>query len=207
MGGLVLRCTDEAIREAARLIGEGKLVVYPTDTLYGVGCSALDEGAIRRVFAVKKRDPSKPLSVAVCDLRMLRKYTAFDTRAMRVMERFFPGPVTFILRKRNLPEVLTGGAEKAGMRIPESREALKLIMLARVPIVSTSANVSGREPPETAEEALSQLPEVDLALDAGRLAGPPSTIIDLTEEPPRIVREGKKPTEEVEAVLEEVYGF
>ncbi|MFQ5887332.1 MAG: L-threonylcarbamoyladenylate synthase [Candidatus Hydrothermarchaeales archaeon] len=207
MGGLVLRCTEEAIREAARLIGEGKLVVYPTDTLYGVGCSALDEGAIRTVFAVKKRDASKPLSIAVCDLRMLRRYTAFESRAMQVMERFFPGPLTFILRKRNLPDVLTGGAETVGVRIPESRVALKLIMLAGVPIVSTSANVSGREPPETAEEALEHLPEVDLALDAGRLAGLPSTIIDLTEEPPRIVREGKKPTEDVEAVLEGVYGL
>jgi L-threonylcarbamoyladenylate synthase len=206
MGGLVLRCTEEAISEAARLIGESKLVVYPTDTLYGVGCNAIDEEAIKKVFMLKGRDPSKPLSIAVCDLKMLRKYTSFDSKAMRVMERFLPGPVTIILKKKNLPEVLTGGSEKIGIRIPENRTALLLIMNAHVPIVSTSANISGREPPETAEDVLRQLPDVDLVLDAGRLAGLPSTIIDLSGDSPRILREGKKPKGEVEAVLNEVYG-
>ena len=203
----MLACTDQAIREAARLIREGRLVIYPTDTLYGLGCNALDPEAVKDVFRVKKRDSSKPLSIAVCDLNMLRRYTSFDERAMRVMECFLPGPVTFVLRKRGLPDILTGGSEKVGVRVPESKAALRLVMEARVPIASTSANVSGREPPETAQEALLQLPDIDLVLDAGRLSGLPSSVIDLTTDPPMILREGKKPAWEIIPVIQEVYGL
>jgi L-threonylcarbamoyladenylate synthase len=206
MGALVLGCSDGDIKKAAVVIQRGGLVIYPTDTLYGLGCNALDEKAVGRLFAVKKRAPTNPLSIAVCDLNMLRRYAAFDERAMRVMECFLPGPVTFVLRKKNLPDALTGGRENVGVRIPESRVSLKLVMEACVPIVSTSANLSGRKPPETAEEALAQLPGVDLVLDGGRIAGPPSTIVDLTTDPPRILREGAKPTWEIATVIEGVYG-
>jgi L-threonylcarbamoyladenylate synthase len=205
MGALVLGCSDEDIKKAADVIKSGGFVIYPTDTLYGLGCNSLNEKAVGRVFEVKKRDPTNPLSVAVCDLKMLRRYATFDDKAMRVMECFFPGPVTFVLRKKNLPDALTGGLENVGVRIPESRVALKLIMEAGVPIVSTSANLSGKETPQTAEEALAQLPSVDLILDAGRIAGPPSTIIDLTSDPPRILREGAKPAWEIAGVIGDVY--
>ncbi|GBE18947.1 threonylcarbamoyl-AMP synthase [archaeon BMS3Abin16] len=205
MGALIQCCSDEAIKAAGQIIRDGGLVVYPTDTLYGLGCSALDEEAVQRVFEVKKRDPTNPLSIAVCNLRMLRRYTSFDSQAMRVMECFLPGPVTFVLRKKALPDVLTGGGGSVGVRIPESRVALKLIMEVGVPIVSTSANISGQAPPETADEVMAQLPEVDLILDGGKIAGRGSTIIDLTTCPPRILREGAKPAWEVAAVIEEVY--
>jgi L-threonylcarbamoyladenylate synthase len=198
--------SDQEIKYAALRVREGELVIYPTDTLYGIGCNALDEEAVRRVFAAKKRDTSKPLSIAVSDLKMLRKYTRFDKKGMRVMERFLPGPVTFILRKKNLPEILTGGSDTVGVRIPEERTALRLIMEAGVPIVSTSANISGGETPLTAEEARKLFPDVSLSLEKGRLTGPPSTIIDMTVVPPRILREGKKPALEVTKVIEEVYG-
>ncbi|MFV2041221.1 MAG: L-threonylcarbamoyladenylate synthase [Candidatus Hydrothermarchaeales archaeon] len=205
MGDLIQNCSDDAIRKAGQIIREGGLVVYPTDTLYGLGCSALDETAVQRVFEVKKRDFTSPLSIAVCDLKMLRRHASFDNQAMRVMGCFLPGPVTFVLRKKNLPDVLTGGRENVGVRIPENRAALKLVMEACVPIVSTSANISGRSPPQTAKEALEQLPGVDLILDAGRITGLPSTIIDLTACPPCILREGAKPAWEVAEVIEEVY--
>ncbi len=206
MGALIRNCSDDAIRTAGQIIREGGLVVYPTDTLYGLGCSALNKEAVHRVFEVKKRDMASPLSIAMCDLKMLRRYTSFDSRAMRVMECFLPGPVTFVLRKKNLPDILTGGRENVGVRIPENRVALKLVMEACVPIVSTSANISGRAPPETAEETLEQLPGVDLILDAGRISGPQSTIIDLFSDTPKILREGAKPAWEVAAVIEDVYG-
>lgn len=205
MASLVLSCSDHSIREAAGLIREGKLVVYPTDTLYGLGCNALDEDAISAVFDVKKRDRGKPLSVTVCNLKMLRKYAVFDERAMRVMEPFLPSPVTFLVKKRMLPDSLTGGSDKVGVRIPEDRTALKLVMEAGVPIVATSANISGRPSSETVEEALAQLPAVDLFLDSGRRSGLPSTIVDLTLDPPEIVREGKKSSWEILRVIQEVY--
>jgi L-threonylcarbamoyladenylate synthase len=207
MGDIIRKCSDQSISEAANLIKTGKLVVYPTDTLYGVGCNALDEDALKKIFEVKKRDPGKPLSIAVCDLKMLRKYASFDTRAMLVLERFLPGPVTFILRGRGLPRTLMGGGNKIGVRVPESRTALKLIMEAGVPIVSTSANLSGRDPPQTPEEALDQLPDVDLILDSGTISGPPSTVIDLTTDPPVILREGKKPSWKLIDIVQEVYGL
>jgi len=207
MGALIQSCSDESIKAAGQIIQGGGLVVYPTDTLYGLGCSALDDGAVQKTFAVKKRDLSNPLSIAVCDLRMLRRYTSFDNQAMQVMECFLPGPVTFILKKRNLPDVLTGGLENVGVRIPDNRVALKLIMAAGVPIVSTSANISGQASPETAEEAFEQLPDVDLILDGGRITGLGSTIIDLTTNPPQILRKGAKPACDIEPVITEVYGF
>jgi L-threonylcarbamoyladenylate synthase len=207
MGDLIRTCSDQAISEAANLIKTGKLVVYPTDTLYGVGCNALDEDAVKKIFDVKKRDPSKPLSIAVCDLKMLRRYASFDTQAMQVMERFLPGPVTFILKGKGLPGTLTGGSRKIGIRIPESRTALKLIMEAGVPIVSTSANLSGRDPPQIPEEVLDQIPDVDLILDSGPLSGTPSTVIDLTTDQPVILREGKKPSWKLIDVVQEVYGL
>jgi L-threonylcarbamoyladenylate synthase len=207
MGGLILSCDEKAIKKAAGIIKKGGLVVYPTDTLYGVGCNALDEDAIKKVFEVKRREAKKPLSIAVCNLKMLRKYTSFSNRAMRVMERFLPGPLTFILKKKGLPDVLTGGREEVGIRVPESKCTLKLVMQAGVPIVATSANISGREPPQTAIEAGEQLPEVDLILDEGRLEGLPSTVIDLTTDPPKILREGKKPAWEVSEVVSEIYNL
>ncbi len=203
----VYNCSENSIKKAGRLIKEGRIVIYPTDTLYGVGCSALNEDGVKRLFEIKKRDPSNPLSIAVSDLKMLRRHTSFDEKALRVMERFLPGPVTLILRKRNLPDILTGGGEKIGVRIPETRTALKLIIEAQVPIVSTSANVSGSKPAETAHEALRALPHADMALDGGRISGPPSTVIDLTESPPKIIREGKKPVAEIVEVLSEIYSF
>lgn len=206
MGTLIRDCNDVSIKKAADVIQNSGLVVYPTDTLYGLGCSALDKEAVQKVFFVKKRDTTNPLSIAVCDLKMLRRYTSFDNRAMRAMECFLPGPVTFILRKKNLPDLLTGGRGSVGVRIPDNRVALKLVMEACVPIVSTSANISGRAPPETAEEACEQLLDVDLILDGGRITGQGSTIVDLTTDPPKILRDGAKPAWEIAAVIEEVYG-
>ena len=190
MGDLILEPTEDAIEKAAQYIRKGKLVVYPTDTVYGLGCNALDEEAIKSVFKAKKRAPSNPLSIAVSDLPMLRKYSSFDERAMKVMECFFPGPVTFILHKKSLPDILTGGINKVGVRIPESKTTLKLILKSGVPIVTTSANISGMDPPKTAEEVMEQLPGVDLILNGGMLESKGSTIIDLTLTPPEILREG-----------------
>jgi len=203
---VIAPCSLESINTAVKVLRRGGLIVYPTDTLYGLGCNALDEEAVMKVYKAKKRDLHKPLSIAVSDLRMLRKHAHVGVRELRLMEPFLPGPVTFVLRRKALPDVLTGGGEKIGIRIPESWPALKLIISSGVPIVSTSANVSGREPAKTASEAVEQLPEVEIALDAGRLEGPASTVLDLTTRPPRILREGKKPAWEIAAKVEEVYG-
>ncbi len=180
---------DEGIKEALEVLKRGGLVIYPTDTLYGLGCNALDESAVKRVFAAKKRPPSSPLPIAVNDIEMMKRYAQLPDTAERLVEAFLPGALTVVLKKKDLPDVLTGGLPKVGVRIPKSGVALRLVELLGVPITATSANISGNPPPVSAKEAASQI-EADIVLDKGRLeVGVPSTVIDMTGEP-KILREG-----------------
>lgn len=169
---------------AARIVMEGGVIAYPTETVYGIGAMATDMVAIRRVFAVKRRPETQPLSIAVSDWGMLED-VAFVERE-DFISRFLPGPVTVILRKKAvLPDALTAGSAYIGVRIPDHPVALELIRQAG-PIVSTSANLHGQPDPVTADEVTV---DVDYVLDGGRCryAGP-STIVDLHEY--RVVRKG-----------------
>jgi L-threonylcarbamoyladenylate synthase len=191
---------EEKIKEAARILREGGLVVYPTDTLYGLGANALDEKAVERVFKVKKRPFSKPLPIAVNSLEMMRRYASVNERAECLAERFLPGAVTLVLNKRDIPDVLTAGSEKVAIRIPKHEVALKLIEFAGSPITTTSANLTGMIPPISVEEVVAQI-KVDVILDGGRLGSRiPSTLVDITGEP-KILREGKIKREEIERVI------
>jgi L-threonylcarbamoyladenylate synthase len=196
--------SEEGITEAVEILRKGRLVIFPTDTLYGLGCNALDEPAIRSVFAVKKRPASSPLSIAVSDIEMMKQYAEFPDEAEKLAEAFLPGALTLVLKKKNLPDVLTGDLPKVGLRIPKSEIVLRLIRLLGVPITATSANISGNPPPTTAEDAISQIPEADIVLDAGPLGeGFPSTVIDMSEKP-KILREGAIKREELEKVIGEI---
>jgi L-threonylcarbamoyladenylate synthase len=195
---------DGGMEKASKILKRGGLVIYPTDTLYGLGCNALDERAVRSVFAVKKRPASNPLPIAVSGIEMMKNYAEIPKIAEKLSLEFLPGALTVVLKKKNLPDVLTGGLPKVGIRIPKSDIALKLIELLRAPITATSANISGNPPPTSAEEAISQIPEADIVLDAGRLGvGVPSTVIDLCEKP-KILREGAIKREELEKVIGEI---
>ncbi len=181
----------EVLKSAAEAIKKGKLVVYPTDTLYALGCNALDENAVARVFKVKRRATNKPLPIAVASLAMMKKYALVDKRALRIAKEFLPGALTLVLKKKRLPGVLTAGRDDVAIRIPDSEIALKLIKLAGVPVVATSANISEQAPPISPKEVLEQIKDADIILDAGNLkARVPSTILDLTGEP-KVLREGK----------------
>lgn len=192
---------DAAIKKAAEVLKEGGLIVYPTDTLYGLGCNALDESAVKRVFAAKMRPKQNPLSIAVHDIEMMRRYSELTALAEKLARAFLPGALTIILQKKNLPDVLTGGLQKVGIRIPDNSIALKLVELSGVPITATSANISGNAPPVSAEDAASQIKMADIVLDGGRLGGGvSSTIIDLTGKP-KILREGVIKREELKSVI------
>lgn len=196
--------SEEGITEAVEILRKGRLVIFPTDTLYGLGCNALDEPAIRSVFAVKKRPASSPLSIAVSDIEMMKQYAEVPQPAEKLAEAFLPGALTIVLKKKNLPDALTGGLPKVGIRIPNSDITLKLIEMMGTPVTATSANISGNPPPTTAEDAISQIPEADILLDAGPLGtGIPSTVIDMSEKP-KILREGKVKREELEKVIGEI---
>jgi L-threonylcarbamoyladenylate synthase len=169
---------------AAKIIKTGGVIAYPTETVYGVGALATDAAAIRRVFEIKQRPMAQPLSIAVSGMDMLKSVAKVECEDFIL--RFLPGPVTVILKKRDvLPDILTAGSRYVGIRYPDHDMALKLIEKTG-PIVSTSANLHGQKDPVRAEEVT--IP-VDYTLDGGpcKYAGS-STIVDLHEY--RIVRKG-----------------
>lgn len=172
------------VAHAAQILKSGGVIAYPTETVYGIGALATDAGAIRRVYDIKQRPLAQPLSIAVSGMDMLKAVAKVECEDFIL--RFLPGPVTVILKKREiLPDILTAGSKYVGIRYPDHPMALKLIE-STGPIVSTSANLHGAPDPVTAEEIT--VP-VDYILDGGRskYAGS-STIVDLHEY--RIVRKG-----------------
>jgi L-threonylcarbamoyladenylate synthase len=178
----MLRGTD--VVRAARIVAGGGVIAYPTETVYGIGALAMDTQAIRRVFSIKRRPESQPLSIAVSSLEMLQDVAYVEREDF--IRRFLPGPVTVILKKKSvLPDTLTAGSAFVGIRYPDHPMALELIGLTG-PIVSTSANLHGEPDPVTADEVTV---DVDYLLDGGRsqYAGP-STIVDLHAY--KIVRKG-----------------
>jgi len=175
---------DKAIKEAAAIIKAGGLVVYPTETVYGLGASAFSRIAVLKVFAAKKRPLDNPLSVAVKDIKQADEIAYVNTAARKLAKVFLPGPLTIVLKKKaNLPKELTSGSDKVGIRIPRNEIAIKLIERAG-PITATSANISGQQPITTADEAREQLGnKVDFIIDGGpSQIGVESTVVDVSEE-------------------------
>lgn len=194
------------LRGAARAAASGGLVVYPTDTLYGLGTNPLLEEALERLFRAKERPPERPVPVLGSSIEALERIVAFTPLARRLAERFWPGPLTVILPVRPgaaVPRLLHAGTGRIGVRVPGHRVALALIEEAGGLLTGTSANIHRRPPARTAAEALEQLDgRVDYVVDAGPAPlGKPSTVVDLSVEPPRLVREGAVPREEIERVL------
>lgn len=193
------------IDEAVRVLAAKGLVVYPTDTVYGLGANPLDLAAVERVYKVKRRI-GKPLPILVSSIQAVDRIAYIDRRALKLMEKFWPGPLTIVLRDKGvLPEKVTLGTGKVGVRMPNHRVALMLAEGIGGLIIGTSANVSGMPSPRTIDEVLKQLGDkVDLVLDAGPVKiGIPSTVIDLTEEKPRLIRRGPISYEEIIAVIGE----
>jgi len=191
-----LRESEEAIVEAAKVMLEGGTAVFPTDTVYGLGCDATNEAAVSRVFRIKGRDEKKPLSVIVRDLEMAEKVAFVDRKLERALAAVWPAAVTVILwRRHKLPDILTGGRETIGLRIPDYKFTYWLAENMGRPYVATSANVSGEAAVTKIEEVLKYFekksPRPDLILDAGDLKFcEPSTVLDLTAAKPKIVRIG-----------------
>ncbi|MHA1263887.1 MAG: L-threonylcarbamoyladenylate synthase [Candidatus Helarchaeota archaeon] len=172
------------------LIKEGKLIVFPTDTVYGLAADPFNEQAIKKVLNLKRRTVNKGLPVLVGNMELARELVFFSPRAIKLATRFWPGALTLILPiKKAVSNLVTGNRTTLGLRIPNHEIARKI---AERPIIGTSANISGQPAPVTALEAIEQLGEsVDLVIDSGPAkAGIPSTIIDLSQSPPKILREG-----------------
>lgn len=193
---------DEPIlAEAAAVIRKGGVIVYPTETIYGIGANALDPVAVEKVRLAKRRPDDKPILVIIPAIEyLIRLAEDVDSRTMALMETFWPGPLTLVLRSRHdLPVQLTAGTGTVGVRIPSNTTCLRLLSLAGCPLTSTSANVSGEPMPRAFDEIVSVLPEgINLFLDAGVLpVRQPSTVLDMTSDRPRLVRRGDTPLEEI----------
>ncbi len=183
-----------ALAPAARVIRKGGLVAFPTETFYGLGANALDPEAVERVFRAKERPAEKPLLVLV-DSHAMAETIAWEipVHARTLIERYWPGPLTVVLRARpHVPVVMTAGTGTIGVRVSSHPIALALVRAAMLPITAPSANAHGAPSPRTADEVRSGLgTRLDLVLDGGRTpGGPPSTIVDATVEPMRVVRRG-----------------
>lgn len=190
-----------AIRRAASIIRNGGVVVYPTSLLYGLGVDATNHGAVSRVFSIKRRMASNPVSILINRKEDLADIVmAVPDAAKRIMDRLWPGKITLVFfASGNLPENLTAKTGKIGIRLPLHPVAKMLVDAAGTPLTATSVNLSGDPACDRTEE----IPEainraVDLILDAGPLpGGAGSTVVDVTVCPPRILREGAVSAEKV----------
>jgi L-threonylcarbamoyladenylate synthase len=169
---------DPAVAAAA--LGDGELVVYPTETVYGLGADALDPGAVERVFEAKGRDRSDPVSLAVPSVDAALEYTAPTARERRFMHEFLPGPVTVVLARRDpVPDALTAGRDRVGVRVPDHDVALALLR-EFAPITATSANVSGRPAARTVDDVDDGIIDAEaVVLDGGETPGGGSTVVDV----------------------------
>ncbi|MDH5450914.1 MAG: L-threonylcarbamoyladenylate synthase [Candidatus Bathyarchaeota archaeon] len=188
----VLKATAKNILTASETVKRGGLVVYPTETVYGLGCDPLNVSAVERIFEVKSAR-QKPLPVLASDIEHIEKIAYLSDKARRIAVKFWPGPVTLILPKTTtLSGTVTSNLDSVGVRVPMHNVVIQLIHLSDGLLVGTSANKTGEKPPLSAQEAANQIGDkVDMILDGGPTTfGLPSTIVDLTSERPKIVRKG-----------------
>lgn len=197
-----------AVRDAAAILRRGGLLGIPTETVYGLGADALNEDAVSRIFLAKGRPQDNPLIIHVLDASWLERYCrSVPPAAYRLAERFWPGPLTMILPRRDIvPLQTTGGLETVGVRCPNHPVTLAIIEAAGVPIAAPSGNTSGRPSPTTAAHMIEDMDgRIDGIVDGGPCTvGVESTIIDLTVTPPRLLRPGGLPLESLRQVLGEV---
>lgn len=197
-----------AVRDAAAILRRGGLLGIPTETVYGLGADALNEDAVSRIFLAKGRPQDNPLIIHVPDASWLGSYCRdVPPAAYQLAERFWPGPLTMILPRRDIvPLQTTGGLETVGVRCPNHPVTLAIIEAAGVPIAAPSGNTSGRPSPTTAAHMIEDMDgRIDGIVDGGPCTvGVESTIIDLTVTPPRLLRPGGLPLESLRQVLGEV---
>jgi L-threonylcarbamoyladenylate synthase len=195
------------IDRTVHVLRRGGAVVFPTDTLYGLGCNALDPHAVGRLFDIKHRSYVKALPMFVRDLSWAKELAYITPEQERVMSPFWPGKVTFVLPRRDMvPAIMCGGGQTVGIRAPGHPFIQTLLRHLGYPLAGTSANLSGPEPTSSAVEIAAEFEKASLqpalVLDAGTLPhSEPSTVVDLSGRDPRIVRQGAVRADKILAVL------
>ncbi|MGO5022040.1 L-threonylcarbamoyladenylate synthase [Lawsonibacter sp. LCP25S3_G6] len=200
--------TETELAEAAVLLREGGLVGIPTETVYGLGANGLNEQAVKNIFAAKGRPQDNPLILHIPDVSWLERYCKdIPLTAYQLAEAYWPGPMTMILYHKDMvPEAVTAGLDTVGMRCPAHKLCRDIIAAAGVPVAAPSGNTSGRPSPTTAQHMLEDMDgKIEAIVDGGPCSvGVESTIIDLTCNPPRLLRPGGITLEQLRDVLGEV---
>ena len=183
------------VDQTVRVLERDGVIVYPTDTIYGLGCSLASKKAIKKIYQLKRREQNKPFSFICADLSMIGRYAVVSKAQFKLLKAYLPGPYTFILEAgEEAPKEVLPRKKRAtvGIRIPDHPVPLALVKRLGVPIITTSVNVSGEDAygnPEVMEERFGK--QIDIILDAGILPKEPSTVIDLTGAEPVVIRQGK----------------
>lgn len=193
------------LKIAAKAINDGKLVAFPTETVYGLGSDVFNSRAVSKIFEIKKRPLNDPLIVHIAD-----KASVFDLskevsdKAVKLMKKFWPGPLTLVLKKSNIvSDIVTAGLDTVAIRMPENLIALSLIKLAKTPLAAPSANLFGRTSPTCAQHVVDDFSDkIDVIIDGGKCSvGVESTVLDMTEKIPVILRPGGITKEAIEKII------
>jgi tRNA threonylcarbamoyl adenosine modification protein (Sua5/YciO/YrdC/YwlC family) len=181
------------IRQVVATLENGGVIAYPTDTVYGFGCSLYNKRGIERIYLIKRSEKNRPFSFICADLKDISLYTKVSNYAYKTMKRFLPGPYTFILEGTKLvPKIMLTKRSTAGIRVPDNQICLALVKELGHPIITTSAQLPGGEffyDPGEIEQKVGHA--LNVVIDGGMLVSEPSSVIDLTEEHPKVLRAGK----------------
>ena len=198
---LKVNCDDEGIRKATSIVKKGGIIVFPTDTVYGIGCDPYNENSIKKIFKIKSREKNKFLPVLVYSREVASKIVSFDKQSEKLAEKFWPGPLTLILDliDEDLKKSLNLD-KKIALRVPNNNCILELLKKCNL-LIGTSANISGQKPFTDPSECYQNIEGFDLFLDGGKISGVPSTIIEIINGEAKIQREGMLTKEEIKKVL------
>lgn len=188
------------IKQVADCLQQGGVIIYPTDTTYGIGCDIFNRKAVKRIFQIKQRDQRKPFSFICNDIAEISHYAQVSNFAFKVLKRHLPGPYTFILQATKIvPDSLSTKQKTVGVRIPDNAICEALVRELGHPLVTTSANTSGEDTPQDPRDINDQMGHlVDFVIDGGILMDEASTVISLLDDQIEIVRQGAGDTAWIE---------
>ena len=193
-----VKCDPQGIQKASRVVNDGGVIVFPTDTVYGIGCDPFNKNSVDKIYKIKKRPKSKPFPLLVYSMKEVNQIADLDSDSQRLAEKFWPGPLTLILKlKDSRIEKSLDIKEKIAVRIPNNQCLLDLLRNCKF-LIGTSANISGQDSFTNSEECYKSLSNFDVFLDGGNLEGKgESTILEIKDGKPIIHRSGALRKEEI----------
>jgi len=197
----IVRCDDQGISQIVEAYEDGRIIAFPTDTVYGLGCNPLNKDSISRIYDIKKRSGKKRFPILGFSKKELEKIVEFNSKAEKISEKFWPGQVTLLLpiRKEITKQIENDG--KLAVRVPNNECVLSILKQCKL-IIGTSANISGEESILDPKECKMRLPEVDILVDGGKIKSyGESTIIDFVDDEIKIIRKGSVSKDEIEESL------